>query len=124
MLIPPFTLEQAIAICRDYQAIIGSIFEKESLGKGYIECVAVAPYEEAKQWLFAQYYKEYRDATKALSFYKGHEYDVIIIAIPFLRKRSIEYKSLMTYLTENNIPFDPYRYQAVSRPSFTDSDNH
>jgi len=48
MLIPPFTLEQAIAICRDYQAIIGSIFEKESLGKGYIECVAVVPYEETK----------------------------------------------------------------------------
>ena len=101
----PLTLAQANALSRDYQNLIGSFFEKETLGKGYIECIAVAPYEESKQWQFAQYYKECKDPLRSLQFYKGPHYEVIALAVPILRKRGILYRDLRNYLSEHNIPY-------------------
>jgi len=101
----PLTLAQALKICQDYQYLNGSIFDRDTLGKGYIECIAVAPYEESKQWLFAQYYRECKDPIRSLQFYNGPEYDVIVLSIPILRKRGILYRDLRGYLQQNNIPF-------------------
>jgi len=106
----PLSLTHALAACRDYQYLNGSIFEKETLGKGHIECVAVAPFEESKQWLFAQYYRETKDPVRALQFYNGPHYDVLVLAIPVLRKRAIHFRDLRSYLFENNIPFQANRY--------------
>ena len=110
----PLTLAQAIALSRDYQNLVGSIFEKNTLGKGYIECIAVAPYEESKQWLFAQYYKECKDPLRSLQFYKGPQYEVIALAVPILRKRGILYRDLRNYLSEHNIPYQRGRYEGLN----------
>jgi len=118
MMTSPLSAAQASMLCQDYQQLTGSIFDKGSLGKGYIECVAIAPFEESKQWLFAQYYREYRDAQKALKFYHGTEFDVIVLSIPFLRKRGILFKSLREYIQENNLPFQPARYTHVEQTEY------
>jgi hypothetical protein len=101
----PLTLNEAMNICRHYQHLNGNVFDKKSLGKGYIECIAVAPFEESKQWLFAQYYHEFRNPNKALQFYNGKDYDVIVLSIPVLRKRGIHYQDLRSYLSDNNVSF-------------------
>ena len=111
MTLAPMTLTQALALSRDYQNLIGRCFEKGTLGKGNIECIAVAPYEESKQWLFAQYYKECKDPKRSLQFYQGPHYDVVALSIPILRKRGILYKDLRSYLIENNLPFLRSRYE-------------
>jgi len=85
--------------------------DQQVLGKGYVECVAVAPYDTAKKWLFAQFYRENRDPVKALQFYKGQEYDVILLSLPLLRKRGIFFTDLYTYTTEQQIPFDLVYYE-------------
>ncbi len=104
------TLEQAHAISLDYQYIIGSVYDKSQLGKGRIECIAIAPYDEAKQWQFAQYYREFRDPQKSIQFYKGDQYDVLVLSIPLLRKRGIHFLDLRSYVAENDIPFNIHRY--------------
>lgn len=111
MITTPFTFVQASAICRDYQHLCGRIMDQQVLGKGYIECVAVAPYETAKKWLFAQFYRDNRDPVKALQFYKGNDYDVIVLSLPLLRKRGIFFTDLHTYALEQHIPFDPFHYE-------------
>lgn len=98
----PFTLKQALALCQHYQGLIGNSFDKLILGKGIIECVAVAPYEESKQWQFAQFYREVKDPWKALQFYRGTDFDVVVLATPFLRKRNVSFKDIRTYLEEES----------------------
>ena len=114
----PLTFSQAVAISGDYQPLIGSLFEKGVIGKGCIECIAPAPYEESKQWLFGQYYKELKDPVKALQFYKGPEYTVVALSIPVLRKRGILYRDLRSYLAENDIPFYNTRYFEPKRVTY------
>jgi hypothetical protein len=72
----PLTLSQALAIARDYQYLNSSSFDKAALGKGHIECIAVAPFDDSKQWLFAQYYLETKDPIRSLQFYNGPQYAV------------------------------------------------
>jgi hypothetical protein len=121
MITTPLTLQQASELCRDYQNLVGRIFEKDALGKGYIECIAVAPYEESKQWLFAQYYKECKDPKRSLQFYNGPHYEVIALSVPILRKRGILFRDLRGYLLEHDIPFYKNRYDGrtinFSKPS-------
>lgn len=94
----------------DYQHLVGLPFDGKALGMGRIECVAVAPYDEAKKWLFAQYCREYEDAVKALRFYSGSEYDVVLLSRPMLRKRKILFRDLRGYLAEFNLPFAGEKY--------------
>jgi hypothetical protein len=97
----PLTLEEAINLSRKYNFLSGQLFDKESLGKGIIDIVTPAPFEESKQWLFAQYYRETRDARKALQFYSGNSYSVVVLSIPILRKRAILYKEIDEFLKDN-----------------------
>jgi len=106
-----FSLEQATTFCNDYQFLKGNIFDKEKIGMGIIECVAIAPFDESKQWLFAQYYRETKNPVKALQFYNGKEFDVILMALPMLRKRGIHFMDLRSYLYKNNIFFNQARYE-------------
>jgi|SRR5690606_31095131 hypothetical protein len=119
MIRTPFTFAQASVICRDYQHLCGRVIDPQVLGKGYVECVAVAPFDEAKKWLFAQYYKDNRDPVKSLRFYKGQEYDVIILSFPLLRKRGVCYADLRTFVAEHHIPYDPVYYEKI-RSALTD----
>jgi len=96
----PFTLQQAIILCKHYQKLIGSHFDRWIPGKGTIECVAVAPFETSKQWQFAQFYKETKDPLRALRFYQGTDFDVVVLATPFLRKRNIHFKDIRAFLEE------------------------
>ena len=97
----PLTKAQARDICRDFQFLIGQYFDKAAPGKGCIACIAVAPFEESRQWQFAQYYKEVRDAGRSLQFYTGNDFDVIVLALPLLRKRGIHFQRLSDFLKAN-----------------------
>jgi hypothetical protein len=120
MIISPFTEEQARNICSDYQYLCGLPIDKKVPGKGVISCVTIAPYDQAKQWQFAQYYKDYRDPVKALKFYKGTQFSVLVLSVPLLRKRGVFFADLITILSQHGIFFDATRY-AIARAHFNGS---
>ena len=91
------SLAEAIRLRTQLQPLIGQPIDEEIIGNGKIECVAISPFEEARQWQFVQFYKMSNDAENALKFYSGHEFDVILISRPVLKKRTLHYKSFSDY---------------------------
>ena len=72
------TIEQAKDLCDRSQYLIGEILTQNS--ESYIiKCVAVAPYDKINMLLFLELYKEMRDVSQSISFYKGTKFNVAII---------------------------------------------
>ena len=63
-----------------YQYLLERPLVAEIPRYGLIECVCVAPYDPEYQWIFMHYYSRLRDAASSLAFYKGADYDVLLIA--------------------------------------------
>ncbi len=102
MNVKPLSFAQAEAVAKRFQYLIGRPIDPSVMGKGIIQCVAVAPFEKSHKWMFAQLYKEYEDPKKALGLYKGDQFDVVLLAFPLLRKRGVNYLELSQYLAQIN----------------------
>ena len=74
------TLEEAIEIADDFEDLIDTDFTVSKALTYYIDGVLVCPYPEADKKLFISNYQFSRDKDGALSFYKGEDYDVILMA--------------------------------------------
>jgi hypothetical protein len=99
------TLQEAKALCNDFQHIIGRPYT-ESTSWSPVISVVVAPYEDINKWIFSRYYAEGRNAMNALSFYKEHTYDVLVFSASASNPKWLTYTDLRSYLAENKIPFD------------------
>lgn len=109
----PMTYTQAHMLCKRFQYLCGRAVDPNVMGKGLIECVAVAPFEKSHKWMFAELYRELEDAQKALGLYKRDEYDVVLLAFPLLRKRGVNYIELRKYLAMYHGPLEASAYQSV-----------
>ncbi len=109
----PLTYAQAHTVCKRFQHLCGMAIDPNVMGKGIIECVAVAPYEQSHKWMFAQFYRECGDAHKALTLYKHTAFDVILLARPLLRKRGISYIELQKYIVLYQGPLEASAYQSL-----------
>lgn len=107
------TYAQANMLCKRFQYLCGRPIDPNIMGKGVIECVAVAPFEKSHKWMFAQLYREFEDAHKALGLYKHDEYDVILLAFPLLRKRGVNYIELRKYITMYHGTLEASAYQSL-----------
>jgi hypothetical protein len=108
------TYAQAQTLCKRFQYLCGKALDPHLMGKGIIECVAVAPFDESHKWMFAQLYRELEDPVKALSLYKGSEFDVILLAFPLLRKRGINYTELRKYISTYYGAVEVATYKSVT----------
>ncbi len=75
----PYTLSEAQKISREYQHLIGHVFDA---GKNtLIDCVAVSPFDQVNKNRFLIYYLLFDDAHIALQQdYNGMLFDVVVIA--------------------------------------------
>lgn len=73
------TLNEAQALCREYQHIVGKLFCGEYRELGTIEAVVVSPSGKLDKWAFAKYYQRFSNWEQALSFYTGSTFDVVLI---------------------------------------------
>ena len=96
-----FTREQAVLACKDYQHLKGVEFDESS----FVRELAVAPLDPLNKWIFNNYYAESGDAVRALEFYHGPFYDVMVIST-----EKMKYCDLRTFLRQRNIKFDPAKY--------------
>ena len=105
------TYAQAQLLCKRFQYMCGKAIDPNVMGKGIIECVAVAPFEQSHKWMFAQLYREYKDPHRALGLYKREAYDVILLAFPLLRKRGVNYIELQKYIALYHGSLEASAYQ-------------
>ncbi len=74
----PFSLQEAQNLCRDYQYLVGTPFDR-TITK--IQAVIVTPFDSGfKQRFFAYYLLFDNNAALALEEYKGTLYDVVVMA--------------------------------------------
>ncbi|HXS36907.1 MAG TPA: hypothetical protein VN721_09410 [Flavipsychrobacter sp.] len=100
----PYTLEQATALCRNLQRIVGYAFDKNLPSISNIECVAVSPYDQTNRKMFMLYYLLSGNPLKALKEdYKGVQYDIIVIAHSVNDENDLVHYDINTWLTKNNL---------------------
>ena len=96
---PSLTLAEARDICSSHQYLIGRTLTTEPTDFSIIECVAIAPYDEVNQWIFAHYYMEGLHPQDAAEFLHYPFYDVIVLA-RYKSDNSILYTDLNSYLRQ------------------------
>ncbi len=106
----PLTLQEAKALCSDFQHLTGKPYSQSASWTPVIS-VVVSPYEDINKWIFSRYYAESRNAVNSLSFYNESRYDVLVFSASVNNGKWLTYNDLRSYLIENNIPFDVNQMQ-------------
>jgi len=94
------TKEQAVATCRDYRYLIGNQIRNGSRITGVIEDLVVAPLDGVNQHRFLNGYKKTQDAGRAISFYEGKLFTVLLVVRSVLLRNEISAVDLERYLAE------------------------
>lgn len=75
------SLSEAKETALEYQHLTGQPFCREYRAMGVIECVAIAPADAMHKSYFLEYYQIFKDADKALSYFKDTTaFDVVLIS--------------------------------------------
>jgi len=106
----PLTLQEAKALCNDFQYIVGKPYSQSNSWSPVIG-VVVAPFEDVNKWIFSRYYAEGRNAVNSLSFYQEHRYDVLVFSASVSNQKWLTYTDLRSFLVQNGIPFDVAQLQ-------------
>ncbi len=97
---PPYSLEEAELLCKEYQHLVGQPFSGDS--KLMIECVTVTPFDEGNKKRFLIFYFLFNNAESALSQeYKGLLFDIIVIARSMEDEHELLQEDLYTWVHEN-----------------------
>lgn len=100
MNIAPYSLQEAEAICKEFQHLVGSPFTSGS--DTTVQCITVTPYRADDKGRFMGFYFLLNDAKEALIFaYTGSEYDVMVIATA--PDRQLLHESLYSWLPGKEI---------------------
>jgi hypothetical protein len=75
----PLTLQEAEALCAEYQYVVGQPFCGEYRELGKVEAVVIAPAGKLNKWIFMKYYQKFNNPQQALSFYNDNEFDVVLL---------------------------------------------
>lgn len=93
-----FPLDEAEAICHEYQYLVNKPIE---FGKDWlIDCVTVSPASYVDQWLCAYAYMDFGSAASARSFRDHTAYTVLLISVYDRDMDKLIFKDLFTYLAE------------------------
>ncbi len=89
----PFTKDEAIDICDDFEDLIGTKFSNEDYTLCKISDVVVAPFGDELFKIYMSYYVSLANKSEAIGFYTGNDYDVYVLA------HEVEDSSLFHYVT-------------------------
>jgi hypothetical protein len=98
------TLLEARLLCRQYQHLSGRILFNEPTDLYKIECITVAPHDDLNKWIFAHNYINGDSLDKAMEFYTGPYYDVLLLARNTGDESVLVYKSLHNYQQQSSTP--------------------
>ena len=99
----PFTKEQAIDICDDFEDLIGTKFSAEDATLMKIENVVVGPYHNDDIVIFADEYVRTRNVDAMMKAYFGDDFDVFVFAYPVDDKAQISRIDIRSFAELNGI---------------------
>jgi len=73
------TKKEALNTCKNYQPIIGKLYLTKDNGVEVVEAICIVPFDKKNKAIFIERYKIYRNPDKAISFYDGGDYTVMVI---------------------------------------------
>jgi hypothetical protein len=109
------TLRQAEAISNDFQDLLGQFIDPYANRYKYIQYVVPAPYDERSRQFFMYLWTQVGCPAKALQFYKGDMYDVIVVAGDPCLEDYPDFIDLRTFLKEHEGNFDLSAYAAMTK---------
>src|SRR5271156_6944017 len=73
----PLTLEIAVEIAEDFEALVDTDFKTNTVTY-IIDNIVPAPFAEEDRQKFVKSYLETKDAQASLGLYNGHEFEVLL----------------------------------------------
>ncbi len=96
----PYTLKEARKLCEEYEHLVGQPFSKDN--DAVVECVIIAPFDEASRKRFLIFYFLFNNAEQALNTeYKGLLFDVLVIGRSTSDKHDLQQCDLHGWLIDN-----------------------
>lgn len=102
----PFSLEDAHEIAEDFEDLIDTDF---NIGKGltyFIDNVLVCPHNPDDQKLFLSNYHYSKNKEGSLDFYKGNEFDVVVLAYDIDDETNYTSIDIRTYVEHRGINYN------------------
>jgi len=101
----PLTLEKANDIIEDFEDLIETEFTFQS-AVYEINHVLVTPFSNEDKRTFLLAYANTSDAAKALEFYTGADYDVMVIAHKMTGEKEVIARTIREYVTQHGINYN------------------
>lgn len=95
-----FTLKEASQLFAKYRNLIEKIAQSE---KDSIVCIGISPSEAAEKEAFLQLFREVRCPVKALQYFSGCAYDIVLIFEENSTTRDFYYIDMRSFLAKYNI---------------------
>jgi hypothetical protein len=106
---PPMNFLQAARLGARFRHLEGNPFGSDcEAASQSVRWVVVAPYHAAERSRFLRYLLRTKSPVEALSFYRGPEYCVLVVACA--DRTNIHYHELSVYLKEQGLETEPLRY--------------
>lgn len=104
----PFTYEQAEEICEDFEDLIDTelVIKTDTPVRCVIDHVCIAPFSEGDKAVFMDAYALSRNPAQSLSFYKGEEFDVLIIAANIQNEKELVVQRIEEYIAANGVQYN------------------
>ena len=74
----PFTFQQATAIVKDFNHLVGKPFNDDD--GVTVRNILISPFDEENKGIFVHNYQNFGSRPDALDGYVGHFYDVLVLA--------------------------------------------
>ena len=102
----PFTLDEAAEICEDFEDLKDSEFTLFPATTYLVEDVVICPFNEADKAVFIANYISDRDGGRALVFYNGDQYDVILFVFDVNDGTALIHMGIRSYAIEKGVRYD------------------
>src|SRR4051812_10170496 len=102
----PFSIEKAIEVAEDFEDLVDTDFSIDKALVYLVDNVMICPYKEEDKKLFVSNYHYSRDRESALDFYKGKDYDVIILAYDVDNEANYTCIDIRTFVAQKGIAYN------------------
>lgn len=102
----PFTLEEAIEICEDFEDLKDTEFNIGTSTEYLIHDVVISPFNEEDTQEFIDNYFATKDSAMSLSFYRGSEYDVLIFAYDVADETDYIHITIRTFTHQKGVSYN------------------
>jgi len=102
------TRRRAQELCQSLKHLAGTIHTTADEKTGIIECATIAPFDDVNKFIFLEYYRECRNVSTALEFYRIPYFDVVLIV-----RSPIDGTISLAWLKEGTL-HNVFRFQKTS----------